>query len=109
MQIRKRELIRSLFRVPDNRAPFCTLHDAILPSETAPVVRIADDGESKRVKSLMDFVRTEPGKAPQRVVNTRDDQVRGNPFWRESFRERRCLPPGTSYSEPQGVKPATWE
>jgi putative SOS response-associated peptidase YedK len=41
-------------------------------------------------------------------VNTRDDQVRGNPFWRSSFETRRCLVPATAYSEPKGVKPATW-
>lgn len=103
-----RELIRNLFRVSDNRAAIFEPKDAILPSDTAPVVRLCDDGERELVPLSWGFVRREPGKAPRRVVNTRDDQVRGNPFWRSSFETRRCLVPATSYSEPQGVKPATW-
>lgn len=103
-----RELIRNLFRVSDNRASAVEPKDAIFPSDFAPVVRLADDGERELVNLSWGFVRREPGKAPRRVVNTRDDQVRGNPFWRESFRERRCLVPVTAYSEPKGVKPATW-
>lgn len=103
-----RELIRNLFRVSDNRAAYFEPRDAILPSETAPVVRLADDGERELVNLSWGFVRREPGKAPRRVVNTRDDQVRTNPFWRSSFETRRCLVPVTAYSEPKGVKPATW-
>jgi len=74
----------------------------------APVVRLADDGEWELVTLNWGFVRREADRAARRVVNTRDDQVRGNPFWRESFLTRRCLVPATSYSEPQGTKPATW-
>lgn len=103
-----RELIRNLFRVSDNRAAAFEPRDAILPSETAPVVRISQDGERELVSLSWGFVRIEAGKAPRRVVNTRDDQVRGNPFWRASFLKRRCLVPATAYSEPQGVRPATW-
>jgi len=103
-----RELIRNLFRVSDNRAAAVEPKDAILPSDIAPVVRLAEDGERELVNLSWGFVRREPGKAPRRVVNTRDDQVRGNPFWRESFTKRRCLVPVTAYSEPKGVKPATW-
>lgn len=103
-----RELVRNLFRVSDNRASYFEPRDAILPSELAAVVRLADDGERELVNLSWGFVRSEPGKAPRRVVNTRDDQVRGNPFWRDSFVKRRCLVPVTAYSEPKGVKPATW-
>ncbi|WP_072395472.1 SOS response-associated peptidase family protein [Hyphomicrobium sp. CS1GBMeth3] len=103
-----RELIRNLFLVSDNRAATFEPKDAILPSDSAPVVRLADDGERELVNLSWGFVRREPGKAPRRVVNTRDEQVRGNPFWRESFIKRRCLVPVTAYSEPKGVKPATW-
>lgn len=103
-----RELVRALFRVSDNRASAFEPKDAILPSDLAPVVRLAEDGERELVTLNWGFVRREAGKAPRRVVNTRDDQVRGNPFWRESFLMRRCLVPATSYSEPQGTKPATW-
>ncbi len=102
-----RELIRNLFRVSDNRAAVFEPRDAVLPSDIAPVVKLAEDGERELVNLSWGFVRREPGKSPRRVVNTRDDQVRGNPFWRSSFETRRCLVPATSYSEPQGVKPAT--
>ena len=38
-----------------------------------------------------------------------DDQIQTNPFWRESFRQRRCLVPAGAFCEPNGdVKPATW-
>lgn len=103
-----RELIRNLFCVSDNRAAGFESKAAILPSDTTPVVRLAEDGERELVNLSWGFVRREPGKAPRRVVNTRDDQVRTNPFWRSSFETRRCLVPATSYSEPKGVKPATW-
>lgn len=103
-----RELVRALFRVSENRAAAFKPKDAILPSDVAPVVRLAEDGERELAALNWGFVRREAGKAPRRVVNTRDDQVRGNPFWRESFLLRRCLVPATSYSEPQGTKPATW-
>lgn len=103
-----RELVRNLFRVSDNRAAAFEPRDAILPSETAPVVRVAEDGERELVNLTWGFLRREADRAPRRVVNTRDDQVRGNPFWRDSFLRRRCLVPATSYSEPQGTKPATW-
>ncbi|MGE0022357.1 MAG: SOS response-associated peptidase [Hyphomicrobium sp.] len=103
-----RELIRNLFRVSDNRAAAFEPCSAILPSETAPVVHLAEDGERELVNLSWGFVRREADKAPRRTVNARDDQVRGNPFWRDSFATRRCLVPATSYSEPLGVKPATW-
>ncbi len=103
-----RELVRALFRISPNRAATYETRNAILPSETAPVVRLADDGERELVNLSWGFVRIEPARAPRRVVNTRDDQVRSNPFWRSSFAARRCLVPATSYSEPHGVKPATW-
>jgi putative SOS response-associated peptidase YedK len=38
--------------------------------------------------------------APKRVTNVRDDKVLISRFWKASFRERRCLVPVTSWSEP---------
>jgi putative SOS response-associated peptidase YedK len=105
---KSRELIRALFRISPNRAAAFEPRNAILPSATAPVIRLADDGERELTNMSWGFVRREPSRAPRRVVNTRDDQVRSNPFWRTSFEARRCLVPATSYAEPQGVKPATW-
>ena len=31
------------------------------------------------------FLRLEKGRAPKPVTNVRDDQIRTNPFWRDSF------------------------
>ena len=55
------------------------------------------------------FVLHQPGKAPRRVTNTRDDKVMTSNFGNESFRERRCLIPASSFCEPHGSRtPATW-
>jgi putative SOS response-associated peptidase YedK len=43
------------------------------------------------------------------VTNVRDDQIQTNPFWRDSFKQRRCLVSAGAFCEPNGdVKPATW-
>ena len=55
------------------------------------------------------FMRLEKGRAPKPVTNVRDDQIQTNPFWRDSFQQRRCLVPASSFCEHNGdVKPATW-
>jgi putative SOS response-associated peptidase YedK len=105
---KSREAVRALFRISDNRASPVMPNAGILPTDMAPVVRLAADGERELVNLSWGFVRRDPGKAPRRVVNTRDDMARSSPFWRGSFEERRCLVPVTAYSEPKGVKPATW-
>jgi putative SOS response-associated peptidase YedK len=75
----------------------------------APVVRQSADGEREIVPMSWGFMRLEKGRAPKPVTNVRDDQIQTNPFWRDSFRQRRCLVPATSFCEPNGdVKPATW-
>jgi putative SOS response-associated peptidase YedK len=54
------------------------------------------------------FVLPQPGKAPRRVTNVRDDKAMTG-FWRESMEKRRCLVPASAFCEPDGnVKPATW-
>ena len=105
---KSRDAVRALFRVSGNRASVVSANAGILPTDAAPVVRLAPDGERELVTLSWGFVRRDPGKAPRRVVNTRDDMARANPFWRSSFETRRCLVPVTAYSEPKGVKPATW-
>jgi putative SOS response-associated peptidase YedK len=83
--------------------------NAIFPRHAAPVVRQSEDGERELVLMSWGFPRLEEGKAPKPVTNVRDDQIRTNPFWRDSFRKRRCLVPASSFCEPNGdVKPATW-
>ena len=52
---------------------------------------------------------SEAGWVSRPVTNVRDDQIRTNPFWRDSFHKRRCLVPASSFCEPNGdVKPASW-
>jgi putative SOS response-associated peptidase YedK len=83
--------------------------NAIFPRHVAPVVRQSEDGEREIVLMNWGFFRLEKGKAPRPVTNARDDQIRTNPFWRDSFQKRRCLVPASSFCEPNGdVKPATW-
>lgn len=102
------EAVRRLFRVSPNRMTSFAPKDAIFPGHTAPVVRRAEDGERELVELSWGFVLPQPGKAPRRVTNARDDKVQTS-FWLDSFRRRRCLVPATSFCEPNGeVKPATW-
>lgn len=101
--------IRDLFDVPHNRATAFDPLPAIFPGHSAPVIRSADDGERELVNMSWGFVLPQPGKAPRRVTNTRDDKVLESRFWTASFRERRCLVPASSFCEPHdGRKPATW-
>lgn len=104
-----REAVLRLFRVGHNRAAAHAPLTAIFPGHMAPVVRATADGERELVMLSWGFVLPQPGKAPRRVTNVRDDKVLASPFWRDSFEARRCLVPATSFCEPNGnVKPATW-
>ena len=100
--------ITHLFRVAHNRAQVFEPLPAIFPGWSAPVVRVAADGERELVPMSWGFVLLQPGKAPRRVTNARNDKVAGR-FWRTSFEQRRCLVPASSFCEPHdGRKPATW-
>ena len=99
-QTRNVDAIRRLFRVAHNRSVQIDPQDAIFPRHSAPVVRRAEDGEHELITMSWGFVRLEKDKAPKRVTNVRDDKVLISPFWKASFRERRCLVPVTSWSEP---------
>lgn len=101
------EAIRRLFGISHNRATSVEPLPAIFPGHVAPIVREAD-GARELVTMAWGFVLLQPGRAPKRVTNTRDDKVQGS-FWRQSFEERRCLVPASSFAEPNAdVKPATW-
>jgi putative SOS response-associated peptidase YedK len=107
-QTRAVEAVRRLFRVSSNRAAAFEPKDGIFPGHMAPVVRRAEDGERELLELSWGFVLPQPGKAPRRVTNTRDDKVHSG-FWADSFRKRRCLVPVTSFCEPNSdLKPATW-
>ena len=103
-----REAVLRLFRVGHNRAAAFEPRDAIFPGYTAPVVRMAEDGERELAAMSWGFVLLRDGYAPKRVTNTRDDKI-DTRFWKASFEKRRCLVPVTSFCEPHdGRKPATW-
>jgi putative SOS response-associated peptidase YedK len=105
---RNREAIARLFRVSHNRAPAVDPLASIFPGHAAPVVRQAADGERELVTLNWGFVLLQKDRAPRRVTNVRDDKILTSPFWRQSFEQRRCLVPASSYCEPKGEKPATW-
>lgn len=96
------------FRVGDNRASAFDPMPAIFPGHSAPVVREASDGERELVLISWGFVLPQQGRAAKRVTNARADKIRKSPFWKESFEERRCLVPVSSFSEPKGRQPAVW-
>jgi len=101
------EAILRLFKVSHNRASAMAPQRAIFPGGAAPVVRRADDGAREVLPLSWGFVLLMKDKAPKRVTNFRDDKI-GSSFWSGSVRERRCLVPVTSFSEPKGKKPAIW-
>lgn len=107
-QTRNIEAIRRLFRIAHNRAPEINPQPAIFPGWTAPVIRKAEDGERELLPISWGFVLLQPGKAPRRVTNVRDDKILASRFWRPSFEQRRCLVPASSYCEPDTGKPAKW-
>jgi putative SOS response-associated peptidase YedK len=106
---KKRDMVARFFRVSHNRAAALEPSSGIFPRHVAPIVRYAPDGERELVAMSWGFFRLEKGRAPKPVTNVRDDQIQTNPFWRDSFRQRRCLVPAGAFCEPNGdVKPATW-
>ena len=108
-QTRPVEAVRRLFGVSHNRSADFEPIDAIFPGYTAPVIRSTQDGDRELVLMSWGFVLPQPGKAPRRVTNTRDDKVLTSHFWNKSFLERRCLVPASSFCEPHGSRtPATW-
>jgi putative SOS response-associated peptidase YedK len=102
------EAVLRLFRVSHNRAASIAPLPAIFPGHVAPVVRKAADGERELVAMNWGFMLLQDNRAPRRVTNVRDDKIRTSSFWRQSFEQRRCLVPASSYCEPKGEKPATW-
>jgi putative SOS response-associated peptidase YedK len=102
-----RSAIINLFNVADNRAAAIDPQPAIFPGNDAPVVRISEDGDRELSLLSWGFVLNMKDRAPKRVTNVRDDKLDSR-FWNASFRERRCLVPVTSFSEPKGKRPAIW-
>ena len=105
----KRDAVAQFFRISHNRSVAFEPLNAIFPKHDAPVVRRTADGERELVKMNWGFMLLQQGRAPRPVTNVRDDKLRTSAFWRDSFEQRRCLVPASSFCEPNGdVKPATW-
>ena len=105
----KRDAVAQFFRISHNRSVAFEPLNAIFPRHVAPVVRHTSDGERELVSMSWGFMLLQQGRAPRPVTNVRDDKLRTSAFWRDSFEQRRCLVPASSFCEPNGeVKPATW-
>jgi putative SOS response-associated peptidase YedK len=106
---KRRDAVARFFRVPHNRAATFEPSAGIFPRHVAPIVRSAKDGDRELVTMSWGFMLLQQGKAPRPVTNVRDDKILTSSFWRDSFEQRRCLVPASSFCEPNGdVKPATW-
>ncbi|MEL7113011.1 MAG: SOS response-associated peptidase [Pseudomonadota bacterium] len=87
---------------------------AIFPRYDAPVVRLGEDGERELVTMHWGFLMPQVSKKTGKPIllkainNARDDKLTTSSFWRQSFRQRRCLIPATSFCEAKGRKPATF-
>jgi putative SOS response-associated peptidase YedK len=106
--------MRSLFDVAPERDRLGNLAPlrAIFPRHDAPVVRVGEGRARELVPAHWGFVLPQTSKRtgqplqPKAVNNARDDKLLASSFWRESVERRRCLLPGTSFSEAQGRSPA---
>ena len=81
---KNRESIAKMFKVGHNRSIDISRLPGVFPNYNAPVIRMAADGEREMVNLNWGFVLPQPGKAPRRVTNVRDDKARTG-FWRESM------------------------
>ncbi len=86
----------------------------IYPKPLAPVVRKGDQGERELVSLSWGFRATKKSKKTGAIIqpgawnNARDENVRSNGLWKQSFEERRSLVPVSSFCEAQGRNPATY-
>ena len=99
---KNRDTVGRFFRVSHNRIVSFEPSWGIFPRHVATVVCRAADGEREIVLMNWGFFRLEKGRAPKPVTNVRDDQIQTNPFWRDSFKQRRCLVPAGAFCEPNG-------
>ncbi len=96
------DAVASLFRAESAGAP--NFASEVYPKYTGLVVA------EGRVRAMTwgfprHAVSKKTGKPlkPTATNNARDDQLRGNPMWRDSFRDRRCLIPVTAWAEAEGL------
>ncbi len=110
------EAMRSLFKVApgDDHLGNAEPLTAIWPKYAGHVVRLDKNGARELVSLSWGFRTTKVSKKTGKTLqpaawnNARDDKVRSVGLWKQSFHERRCLLPGTSFCEAQGRSPATY-
>ncbi|MHA6346420.1 SOS response-associated peptidase [Roseivivax sp. CAU 1761] len=110
-----KDAMRSLFDVPaaNDRLGNFEPRRAIFPKYDGPVVRL-NEGEREALDMHWGFVMPQKSKKtgkpiqPKAINNARDDKLRSSGFWRQSFEERRCLIPATSFCEAKGRAPADY-
>jgi len=110
------QAMRQLFQVtPDhdqlgNAEPLT----AIYPNYDGPVVRLTDDGERELVSLPWGFRTTKKSKKTGAIIkpsawnNARDDKLSSAGLWKDSFINRRCLVPASSFCEAKGRNPARY-
>lgn len=110
------EAMRRLFDVPPERDRLGNQPPlpAIFPRHDAAVVRLGETGGRELVAMHWGFLIPQLSKKtgrpiqPKAVTNARDDRIATASFWRGTLESRRCLIPGTSFCEAEGMKPATY-
>lgn len=108
--------MRDLFNVPASREHLGNARPlpAIFPRYDASICRLTEAGERELVTAHWGFLMPQTSKTtgkpimPKAINNARDDKLRSSGFWKASFRERRCLIPGTAFCEAKGRQPATY-
>ncbi len=110
------EAMRSLFKVAtgDDHLGNAEPLIAIWPKYSGHVVRLNKNRARELVSLSWGFRTTKVSKKTGKTLqpaawnNARDDKVRSVGLWKESFHERRCLIPASSFCEAKGRSPATY-
>ena len=110
------EAMRNLFEVAAERDHLGNAEplDAVWPKYPAPVVRLAEAGGREMLPMSWGFLTAKTSKktgkpiAPAAWNNARADKVATNGLWKDSFLNRRCLVPASSFCEAKGRSPARY-
>lgn len=109
------EAMRRLFAVSaaGDRLGNAEPRPEVFPKGMAPVVRLDAGGGRELIEMRWGFLTPQVSKRtgkpikPRAWNNARDDKLRSSGLWRQSFEQRRCLVPVTSFNETKGRQPAT--
>lgn len=109
------EAMRQLFDVTPDRSKLGNAEPrpAIWPKYPAPVVRLNSEGERELVEMNWGFLTKKISKKtgkelkPDAWNNARGETIATKGLWKDSFLNRRCLVPASSFREAKGQRPAT--